>query len=325
VTILYITQPDAVLNKTYEAFTVALKQEDGSWLKRAIPAQTVEQVVLMGNPQVTGDALVYALELGMPVHYLSSFGKHLGSVLPGYSRNGQLRLAQYQRYLDAEQRLELVKVIVAAKIHNQNTVLYRHNVRESQLKQRKSQVEQQKTLDQVRGIEGLAAREYFACWSKMIGNQWVFQGRNRRPPTDPVNALLSFAYGLLRVQVTAAVHLAGLDPYIGYLHEIQRGQPALVLDLMEEFRPLVADNVVLSVLNKREIQPQDFEESLGAYRLLDSPRKTFLQAFERKLIDEFKHPVFDYRCTYRRAIELQARLLGRHLQEGVPYKPLVLR
>ncbi|MBE9182540.1 type I-D CRISPR-associated endonuclease Cas1 [Oculatella sp. LEGE 06141] len=323
--ILYVTQPDAVLSKAYEAFTVALKQEDGSWSKRSVPAQTVEQVVLMGNPQVTGDALMYALELGMSVHYLSSFGKHLGSALPGYSRNGQLRLAQYGRYLDAEPRLRLVKAIVSAKIHNQNAVLYRHAIRESPLKQRKSQVEQQKTLDQVRGIEGLAARDYFACWSEMVGDRWVFRGRNRRPPTDPVNALLSFAYGLLRVQVTAAVHLAGLDPYIGYLHEAQRGQPALVLDLMEEFRPLVADNVVLSVLNKREVQPQDFEESLGAYRLLEAPRKTFLQAFERKMGDEFKHPVFGYRCTYRRAVELQARLLARHLQEGIPYKPLVLR
>ncbi|MGI0485894.1 type I-D CRISPR-associated endonuclease Cas1d [Pantanalinema rosaneae CENA516] len=323
--VLYVTQPDAVLSKVYEAFSVSLKQADGSWKKQTIPAQTVEQIVLMGNPQVTGDAFVYALELGMPLHYLSPFGKYLGSALPGYSRNGQLRLAQYRLYLHAEQRLQFVKTIVATKIHNQNAVLYRHDVRETSLKLRKKLVEQQNTLDQVRGIEGLAAREYFASWSAMLDHQWVFQGRNRRPPTDPVNALLSFAYGLLRVQVTAAVHLAGLDPYIGYLHEVQRGQPALVLDLMEEFRPLVADNVVLSVLNKREIQPQDFEESLGAYRLLDTPRKTFLQAFERKLGDEFKHPVFDYRCTYRRAIELQAKLLGRHLQEGIPYKPLILR
>jgi CRISPR-associated protein Cas1 len=159
----------------------------------------------------------------------------------------------------------------------------------------------------------------------MLDKSWKFTGRNRRPPTDPINALLSFAYGLLRVQVTAAAHLAGLDPYIGYLHEVTRGQPALVLDLMEEFRPLVADNLVLAVTNNREIQRKDFTESLGAYRLSDAARKGFLQAFERKMTDEFKHPVFDYRCTYRRAIELQARLLARHLQEGVSYQPLVLR
>ena len=322
--VLYLTQPDAVLSKTYEAFTVAMKQEDGSWKKQSIPAQTVEQVVLMGNPQVTGDALNYALELGMPIHYLSGFGKYLGSALPGHSRNGQLRLAQYAVYHDTECRLALVKAIVTAKIHNQHTVLYRHGMGDNPLKLRKKLVEQQTTLDQVRGIEGLAAREYFACWSSML-KQWSFTGRNRRPPTDPVNALLSFAYGLLRVQVTAGVHLAGLDPYIGYLHEVHHGQPAMVLDLMEEFRPLVSDNLVLSVLNNREIQPKDFSESLGAYRLSDDGRKQFLQAFERKMNDEFKHPVFAYRCSYRRAIELQARLLSRHLQEGVVYKPLVLR
>ncbi len=323
--VLYVTQPDAVLSKSYEAFTVALKQEDGQWVKRQVPAQTVEQVVLMGNPQVTGDALVYALELGMPVHYLSSFGKYLGSALPGHSRNGQLRLAQYQAYNNVAQRLELVQTIVTAKIHNQHSVLYRHHQRDNPIKQRKAAVKTQTTLDQVRGIEGMAARDYFACWSAMLDKAWNFTGRNRRPPTDPINALLSFAYGLLRVQVTAAVHVAGLDPYIGYLHEVTRGQPALVLDLMEEFRPLVADNLVLAVVNNREIQVSDFTETLGAYRLSDNARKTFLQAFERKMTDEFKHPVFDYRCTYRRAIELQARLLTKHLQEGIPYQPLVLR
>lgn len=324
-TILYITQPDAVLSKSHEAFTVSLRQDDGSWQKKAVPAQTVKQVVLMGNSQVTGDAFVYALELGMPIHYLSSFGRYLGSALPGYSRNGQLRLAQYGLYLNSARRLALVQAIVTAKIHNQYAVLYRHEQADNPLKSRKKQVDAQTTIDKVRGIEGMAAREYFALWQSMLRKGWSFKGRTRRPPTDPVNSLLSFAYGLLRGQVTAAVHLAGLDPYIGYLHEVHHGQPALVLDLMEEFRPLVADNVVLAVLNNREIQPKDFTESLGAYRLSDEGRKRFLQAFERKMSDEFKHPVFEYRCTYRRAIELQARLLARHLQESVPYKPLMLR
>jgi CRISPR-associated protein Cas1 len=324
-TVLYVSQADAVLRKTYEAFIVELKQADGTWQKRTIPAQTIEQVVLMGNPSVTGDALTYALELGMPVHYLTSFGKHLGSALPAESRNGQLRLAQYAMYGDTDRKLALVKAIVTAKIHNQSAVLYRHKVKEHPLKQRKVQVSTQKTTDQVRGIEGLAAREYFSFWSQMLIGSWRFEGRNRRPPTDPVNALLSFSYGLLRVQVTAAVHLAGLDPYIGYLHEVTRGQPAMVLDLMEEFRALIADNVVLSVLNNREIQAKDFSESLGAHLLSEAARKTFLQAFERKLSDEFTHPVFGYRCTYRRSIELQARLLARHLQEDVPYKPLTIR
>lgn len=323
--VLYVTQKEAVLSKNYEAFTVALKQEDESWKKQSVPAQTVQQVVLIGNPQVTSDALTYALELGIPIHYLTDFGKYLGSALPGYSRNGQLRLAQYAIYHDTERRLELVKAIVAAKIHNQHSVLYRHKVADNPLKSRKKLVQEQKTLDEVRGVEGLAAREYFQCWDSLLKEPWSFPKRNRRPPTDPVNSILSFAYGLLRVQVTAAVHIAGLDPYIGYLHEVHHGQPAMVLDLIEEFRPLVAESLVLSVLNNREFTPDDFTESLGAFRLTDNARKRFLQAFERKMNDEFKHPVFEYRCTYRRSIELQARLLSRFLQEGVPYKPLSIR
>lgn len=323
--VLYVTQPDAVLSKTHEAFKVALKQPDGSWKKQSVPAQTVEQIVLMGNPQITGDALTYALEIGIPVHYLSTFGKYLGSALPGYSRNGQLRLAQYQVYGNDQRRLDLVKAIVTTKIHNQYQILYRYGQKDSLLKQRKQLVKEQTTLDQVRGIEGLSAREYFACWQTILGDKWKFSGRNRRPPTDPVNALLSFAYSLLQGQVIAAVHVAGLDPYIGYLHETTRGQPAMVLDLMEEFRPLIADSLVFSVLSHKELKPKDFTESLGAYRLSETGRKTFLEAFDRKMNSELTHPVFGYLCNYRRAVELQARLLSRHLQEGVVYKPLSLR
>jgi CRISPR-associated protein Cas1 len=323
--VLYVIQKEAVLSKAYEAFTVSIKQEDGSWKKQSVPAQTVEQVVLMGNPQVTGEALTYALELGMPVHYLSSYGKYLGSALPGYSRNGQLRLAQYAVYHDTQRRLDLVKAIVAAKIQNQYTILYRQKVGENSLKKYKKLVHEQQTIDQVRGIEGVAAREYFSYWDSSLKEPWSFSGRNRRPPTDPVNSLLSFAYGLLRVQVTAGVHIVGLDPYIGYLHEVHHGQPSMVLDLMEELRALVADSLVFSVLNNRVIQPDDFTETLGAYRLSDDGRKKFLQAFERKMNNDFNHPVFDYPCTYRRAVELQARLLSRFLQEGLAYKPLVLR
>ncbi|NMG58476.1 type I-D CRISPR-associated endonuclease Cas1 [Geitlerinema sp. P-1104] len=322
--VLYITQPDAILSKKYEAFRVGLKQDDQSWVYQSIPAQTVEQVVLMGNPGITGDALTYALELGLSVHYLTRFGKYLGSALPGHSRNGQLRLAQYRAYCDETQRLAIVQEIVTGKIHNQYGLLYRRGVKENPLKLRKAAVAKQADINATRGIEGLAAREYFGCWPDMLKSPWTFTGRHR-PATDPVNALLNFAYGLLRVQVTAAVHLAGLDPYVGYLHETIRGQPAMVLDLMEEFRPLVADSLVLSVVNLGELQLSDFEESLGTYRLSDGARRCFLEAFERKMTDEFKHPLFGYRCTYRRAIELQARLFARHLQEGVSYRPLVRR
>lgn len=322
---LYLTQPDAVLSKKHEAFHIALKQEDGNWKKQSIPAQTLKDIVLLGYPSITGEALGYALELGLPVHYLSRFGKYVGSALPNESRNGQLRLAQFRAHEDSSLRLNIVKSIVQGKIHNQYNLLYRRGQKDNPLKGREKIVLEKKSLDEVRGIEGLAAREYFACWQEMLGDDWQFTGRFRRPPTDPVNALLSFGYGLLRTQVTAAAHIAGLDPYIGFLHETTRGQPAMVLDLMEEFRALVADSVVLTVLKQREIKAKDFVESLGAYRLKDDACKVFLGAFDRKLSSEFKHPIFGYKCSYRRAIELQARLLARHLQEGVVYEPLVIR
>jgi len=319
--VLYVTQPEAILAKKRESFSLSLKQDDNGWEKHSIAVQTVEQIVLMGNPQVTGDALIYALELGVSVHYLSIFGKYLGAALPAGSRNGQLRLLQYKAYVDRDKRLAISKIIVAAKIHNQHRLLSRRNVQENSLKIDKSKAKLQSSLDALRGIEGTAARTYFSHWSEMLPPGWSFPNRNRRPPTDPVNSLLSFAYGLLRVQVTTAVHLAGLDPYVGYLHEATRGQPAMVLDLMEEFRAPIADSVVLSTINNGEIQHSDFQESLGAYRLKDDGRKRFLQAFDRKMNDEFKHPIFNYRCTYRSAIELQGRLLARHLQENLPYKP----
>lgn len=304
---------------------MALKQEDDSWKKQSIAAQTVDSIILMGHPSVTGEALAYALELGIPVHYLSRFGKYLGSALPGHSRNGQLRLAQYGLYCDATRRLTVVQAIVRAKIHNQALVLAKREQQRQQLKTYRRKVDSQTTLDQVRGTEGMAARDYFAGLQDLLDPVWNFSGRNRRPPTDPVNALLSFGYSLLQTQVIAAVHLVGLDPYVGYLHEVHHGQPALVLDLMEEFRPLIADRLALSLVNRKELKPEDFSESLGACRLSDAARSLFLQAFERKMNETFKHPVFEYQCTYRRAIELQARLFARHLQEEIPYKPLQLR
>lgn len=324
-TTLYLLQPNATLGKKHEAFNLAIQQPDESWARQNIPAQTVEQIVLMGHPSVTGEAVAYALELGIPIHHLSGFGKYLGSALPGYSRNGQLRLAQYALYHNTPERLRCVQSIVAAKIHNQALVLAKRDHHAQTLKGYKKQVKTQTSLDQVRGVEGIAARDYFAGFQELLDPVWGFTGRNRRPPRDPVNALLSFAYSLLQVQVMAAVHVVGLDPYIGYLHEVHHGQPALVLDLMEEFRPLVGDRLALSLLNRKELKPEDFTTELEACRLSDDARKVFLKGFEGKMNEEFVHPVFQYKCTYRRAIELQARLFARHLQEDIPYKPLQLR
>ena len=179
-------------------------------------------------------------------------------------------------------------------------------------------------LGTLQGLEGTGAAIYFAAFPKLLRQTMGFEGRRRRPPTDPVNALLSFGYTLLLNNVLAAIGLVGLDPYAGYLHSSQYGKPALALDLMEEFRPIIVDSVVQSVINNRVIEPGDFEAELGAYRLADPARRRFIQKFEERLAQEVQHPTFNYQATYRRCLELQVRLLAKTVLGEIPaYRPFV--
>src|SRR5690606_23922931 len=168
------------------------------------------------------------------------------------------------------------------------------------------------------GIEGTAARTYFSAFSGMLteaslASGFDYSGRNRRPPRDRLNALLSFSYALLTRDALSACRTAGLDPLLGFYHQPQFGRPSLALDLMEEFRPLVADSSVLHAINNRTIQFDDFVEAAGAVSLSDKGRRNYIKAYEQRLEQEVTHPVFGYKITYRRVLEVQARLLGRLL------------
>lgn len=183
-------------------------------------------------------------------------------------------------------------------------------------------------LATVLGLEGSGSATYFKCFGNMLADQqqWPFAGRVKRPPTDPVNALLSFGYALLTSQVASAVQVVGFDQYVGYLHSSTYGRPALALDLMEEFRPIIVDSVVLTLLNNRMLSPDDFHVELGAYRLKKEPRKLFLTRFEERLNEEITHPVFNYKTKYRRCIELQARLVAKYLTGEIDeYPPFIVR
>jgi CRISPR-associated protein Cas1 len=148
-----------------------------------------------------------------------------------------------------------------------------------------------------------------------------FMGRNRRPPKDPVNALLSFAYSMLTREWTIALSAVGLDPYRGFYHQPRFSRPALALDMMEPFRPLIADSTVLTVINNGEVRPTDFVRAAGSCVLSDAGRKRFIGAFERRMQHEVTHPIFKYRVSYRRLLEVQARLLIRHLSGEIPDYP----
>lgn len=349
---LYLTRPGSTLSKDGEALKVYIPAEGETPARKVtVPLHKVTQVVVLGNVTITTPVLWTLLERNVSVTYLTGTGRFMGQVGPALSRNGQLRLAQHLAHHDPVRRMEVAQACVVGKLHNMRVLLMRSGRKQDSpdiqeataalgrarkdaaavtpdgtLPADPEHPQAGSTWGTLLGYEGSGSAAYFKVFGRLLREGWTFTGRNRRPPTDPVNALLSFAYTLLHNQVLSAVQTVGLDPYVGFLHGSQYGKPALSLDLMEEMRPVLADSVVLTVINKQILKPDDFEEELGAYRLSDKGRRLFLEQWEARLETELQHPVFDYKATYRRALELQARLLGRWLLGEVPaYPPLLVR
>jgi CRISPR-associated protein Cas1 len=223
----------------------------------------------------------------------------------------------------------LAKGFVGAKIRNQRTLL-RRNGRDvssalATMQDAIKQVNKAPDLDTLRGIEGYAARAYFEKLPSMlddrVGGAFTFDGRNRRPPRDPVNALLSFAYAMLAREISHAAYGVGLDPYVGFLHTMRPNRPALALDLMEELRPVIGDSVVLNVVNNGVLKLDDFLITPVGCTLRDAGKKRFIQTFERRLDELVTHPRFGTRWSYRRVLEVQARLLGKAILGEIPEYP----
>ncbi len=276
-------------------------------------------VCLYGNAQVSTQALRALLYRNVPVSFFTTGGWYCGRVVSADSKNIAVRIAQFKRFADDAFALHLARGIVASKIRNCRTLLRRNaEVRTETLDQfdrAAEQTESAQSLPELLGIEGASARVYFGAFSTMLktGGSFALDDRNRRPPRDPVNALLSLAYALLVKDFTIAVSAAGLDPMLGFYHQPRFGRPSLPLDLMEEFRPIVADSVVLSVINTGEITEADFVRVPGSVALTPTARRNFIRSYERRLDQLVTHPVFGYRISYRRVFEVQARLLTRLL------------
>lgn len=329
---LYITQQDSVLRKVDERLKVT---QNGQTLLD-IPLIKVSQVVLFGRVTVTAATVATLMEHGIGLCYLSEHGRYIGRLEPEFSKNSLLRVDQYRAAFDDGRKLEIAKRFVTGKLANMRVMLLRANREQEsyelgraidRLKDAERAAGASQDLDSLRGHEGEGSAAYFSVFGKLIKQDFAFPGRVRRPPTDPVNALLSFGYVLLYHDVHSACNAVGFDPYVGYLHADRYGRANLALDLMEEFRPLIVDSVVLTCLNKRIIQRDDFVVELGdAHRLTDSGRKQFLLQYEERKNTEFKHPVFSYRITYQRCFELQARLLAKHIQGEIEaYPPLITK
>ena len=362
---LYLTEDRALVRRdTEDCLLVQVPEKRGeggvvltSAFKKRIPLVKVDDVVVMGEVTMTSSAIQMLLEKNIEIHFLGYYGQFKGRLTPGLSKNSLLRMAQHRTHNDLSKRCDLARRFVVGKLSNQRTMLQRYNRRQTdpqfnekidqltsiirQLSKLYTTVETTPTtlatgdsgiegtpLETILGLEGAGSAAYFYCFSDMLSDkqQWPFAGRAKRPPTDPVNALLSYGYTLLTSQVSSAVQMIGFDQFIGYLHSSVYGRPALALDLMEEFRPIIVDSVVLTLLNNRMLSKDDFQIELGAYRLKNEPRKTFLTRFEERLNEEITHPIFGYKVKYRRCLELQARLLAKYLTGEInEYPPFITR
>jgi CRISP-associated protein Cas1 len=331
---VYITENDAFIGKTDERLCVRANKQT----LLDVPMIKVDGVVVLGRATVSPAVVVELLERKIPLSFLTGTGRYLGRLEPELSKNIFIRSAQWKAAGSTKQAIHVVRGFIRGKLKN-----YRHALLRGQreipeldlseaiarLEQTIAPIDRTEAIDSLRGLEGSGSAAYFGCFDKLIrNNAFQFESRRRRPPTDPVNALLSLGYALLRHDVQSAINVVGFDPYLGYLHVQRYGRPSLALDLMEEFRPLVVDAIVLSALNRKVLGHEDFvtEPLSGAVSLSLEGLRAFLRLYEQKKQSKFKHPVLGHQCTYQEAFELQARLLGKYLMEETQlYPPLVLR
>ena len=337
--VLYVDEQGCAIKKTGERILVVKEDE----ILRDIPLIHLGQIVISGNVNLTTPAMQTLLHEGIPVVFLSAYGRYHGALTPQVSRNSLLRSAQHRVANSPDACLDLSKAFVHGKLANMRTMLQRRkwqatdatdsaleplltNIKAIQAMEKR--IGKSTELSELLGIEGNASAAYFGAFNFMLKEEmgFDFQRRSRRPPADATNALLSFAYSLLTADIISAIQTVGLDPYVGFFHQIKYGKPCLALDLMEEFRPIIADSVVITLINNRRIKPTDFTQSHGGWYLKEHCRKVFYAAYETRKNETITHPLFKYKLTFRRAMELQVRLLAKYLTgELDQYTPLTVQ
>ena len=281
-----------------------------------VPIERVLALVVHGNVDVSSGLLRELLWRRIPVVWCSGTGRVIGFAASAAGPNGGPRVRQH--VTSANGHLGLAREFVAAKIGNQATLLRRHGdaaATVNELRELQRRATRMTSLVELFGVEGDAAARYFGQFQTMLTNAVrevegiSFSGRTRRPARDPVNAALNYCYGLLLADVIRAVVACGLDPHAGFLHSSERNKPALALDLCEEFRAPIADSVVIAAFNNRELRSTSFSHVTGTSRLRDNARAPLIASYERRVTTQFQHPLFGYRVTWRRAMEIQARLV----------------
>ncbi len=324
---LYVQNQGAIIGKSGERITIKLKGEEIA----SVRLLDVSQVCVYGNVMFSAQAISELTSRGIPICHLS-YGGWFHSLTSGLiHKNVELRIRQFAIAANPEASLQVARQLIAGKIKNCRTLLRRHlaepkHLTLKQLAEYYRRARIAGSAETLLGLEGMAAKEYFAELFKLFPNHPEFRvsDRNRRPPRDPVNAVLSFVYSLLTKEVTVTLQAVGFDPMLGIFHCPRYGRPSLALDLAEEFRPLIADSVTLTVFNNGEVGPDSFIQRAGAVTMTDAGRRSVIAAFERRLETEITHPIFGYKVCYRRILEVQARLLARHMLGELPNYPSFL-
>jgi CRISPR-associated protein Cas1 len=309
-----------------KGMAMTVTDKNGQLLKD-VPLANVESLSLLGSVQISTQAVHALADKGIPIAYLSAAGRLVAMVDPLDSVSADIRRAQVRK-LDAEEfRVELSRSLISAKIINQRTLLMRNhsalpeNVATDLVKEAE-RARAAESVDSVRGHEGQAAAIYFQHFAGMfkgpLAAEFDVNGRQRRPPPDPINACISLAYSVLTHECVAALRLARLEPSIGAYHVSRPGRPALALDLMEPFRPIIADSIAVAAFNRGELTEGHFQRTAAGCALTDAGRKAFFNAYGRRMDVEVTHPVFEYRLSYRRMLVLHARLIAAWLLGEVP-------
>jgi CRISPR-associated protein Cas1 len=330
---LYVQEPGASVRKKGDLLEVHLREEKLGEAR----LEEISHVVLFGPVQITTPAIHELCRREISTTYLSSGGWLQGVTVGLPHRNVRLRQKQYATAADDDASLAIARAVVRAKILNMRTILRRNieGIEQSllvRLRQIARSALRAQDVGSLLGVEGTATRVYFEHFTRMLKGapellaEFALEGRNRRPPRDRINAMLSLSYSLLAREFMQVAWVVGLDPYLGFMHALRYGRPSLALDLMEPFRPLIADSVCVGMVNNGELSGADFVERMGAVNLSREGRAKLIGAFERRVAQEITHPGFGYRASYRRVFEIEARLLGRHLTgELSAYHPLVTR
>lgn len=334
---LYVTMDGAYIHRDHETLVIEVKEQD---FKRQVPVLALSGLVAIGRVMLSPAAMALCAERGIAISFLSAHNRFLAQVHGSQSGNVLLRRAQYRISDDAEGCREIVRCIVAAKISNTRAVLQRtlrnHPDNDAEgllsgaierLARIKKSVPAAGSAEQLRGYEGEAARAYFGAFNGLIRADTGFSltQRTRRPPRDPVNALLSFLYTLLCHDCRGACEAVGLDPGVGFLHRDRSGRPGCALDLMEEFRAFAADRVALRLINRQQVTLKQFTaQESGAVLMTEECRKTVLEQWQKRKQEEVVHPVQNEKLPLGLAFHVQAQLLARHLRGDLEFYPASL-